>query len=491
MVTTSSKTSRLRVRGTPLLSPRSLAWKRVRQNKVLLFAGVLACVWILQTALPAMGADTPQATGLDYLQRITDNITQTAGWWDQLWDDTFDPEQTVNSINNRVIMGVVQYVLLAGFMAWSWRIGRKIFDRGSDISDWVKFIIPVVLVTFFLSNSGQAIYQTAHGLRKIVNAAPAEVAKIQVAGFNVRLAINDALFTQTTKTVISQEAQKCAQLQPPGVNLTQKEKDTAVLSRRLREAKFRNQKGAPLSEEERLSIYKAAAIDQIQCLESLDKFIGEQREILKKGCPECKTAQEFVDRTQESVKEILLRNASEMASKGFDAAIAAGKTTALFAINPGFALAEMILPDWQTILTEVAMIMAWAFVAGQELSLLLAALMGPIAFALGTIPHGQNAIIEWLLFFARVLLVRLAYVILIGFVALMLAGVTAAPLVFPLFFGIFAPYVAYKAVNDGVGAAADSFRSNVTSVGTAGVGLVSGGLIALNSSMQSRAMRNR
>lgn len=438
-----------------------------------------------------MGADTPQATGLDYLQRITDSITKTAGWWDKLWEETFAPEKSVNSINNKAIMRVVQYVLLAGFIAWSWRIGRKIFEKGSDISDWVRFIIPVVLVTFFLSNSGQAIYHTAHGLRQIVNFAPQEVAKLQIAGYNVRLAVDDALFTQATKTVISQEAKKCAQLQPPSVNLTEAEKNLAIVNRRLREVTLRKQKGAPLTEAERISLYKQSAMDQIQCLESLDKFIGQQRQIIKKACPDCKTAQELVDRGQETVRDTLARNVSDLAAKGFDIAKTAAFKTALFALHPGLALVDLITPDWQTILTEIAMIMAWAFVAGQELSLLLAALLGPIAFALGTIPYGQNAIIEWLLFFARVLLVRLAYVILLGFVALMLAGVAATPLIFPLFFGIFAPFVAYKAVNDGVGAAADSFRSNVTSVGSAGVGLLSGGLISLNSSMQSRAMRNR
>ena len=307
----------------------------------------------------------------------------------------------------------------------------------------------------------------------------------------MRVAIDDALFSQVTRTVISQEAKKCAQLQPPGVNLTEEEKNQAVLNRRLREAKAQNQKGAPLSQAERTSIYKQAAMDQIQCLQSLEGFIDQQRQIVKDACPSCKTAQDLVDRGQEAVQETIARNIAELGSKGFDIAKTAAAKTALFAINPGLSLVDMIVPDWQTILTEIAMIMAWAFVAAQELSLLLAALLGPIAFALGTIPHGQNAIIEWLLFFARVLFVRLAYVILLGFVALMLAGVAATPLIFPLFFGIFAPFVAYKAVNEGVGAAADSFRSNVTSVGTAGVGLISGGLIALNSSMQSRAMRNR
>lgn len=438
-----------------------------------------------------MGADPPQYSGLDYLQRITDNIVKTAGWWDKLWEDTFDPDKSVNSINNKAIMDVVRYVLLAGFITWSWRIGRKIFEKGSDVSDWVRFIIPVVLVTFFLANSGQAIYYTAHALRKVVNVAPQQVGKLQIASFNVRVAIDDALFTQVTKTVISQEAKKCAQLQPPSVNLTESEKQLALLNRRQREVTLRNQKGAPLSQAERLSIYKEATMDQVQCLESLDGFIAEQRQIIKEACPDCKTAQELVDRGQEAVQETIARNLEDLAAKGFDIAKTAAVKTAIFALHPGLSLVDLIVPDWQVILTEIAMIMAWAFVAGQELSLLLAALLGPIAFALGTIPYGQNAIIEWLLFFARVLFVRLAYVLLIGFVALMLAGVAATPLIFPLFFGIFAPYVAYKAVNEGVGAAADSFRSNITSVGAAGVGLLSGGLIALNSSMQSRAMRNR
>ncbi|MGR3280729.1 hypothetical protein ACSYAD_37365, partial [Acaryochloris marina NIES-2412] len=71
--------------------------------------------------------------GLDYLQRITENITKTAAWWDDLWDDTFNPDNAGNTINNRAVMDVVRYVLLAGFMTWSWKIGRKIFEKGSDI----------------------------------------------------------------------------------------------------------------------------------------------------------------------------------------------------------------------------------------------------------------------------------------------------------------------------------------------------------------------
>ena len=121
---------------------------------------MFAMGWVLVITLPAFGQDPSNYQGFDYLQRITENINKTAGWWDQLWEDTFSPEKTLNSINNEAIMDVVKYVLLAGFISWSWVIGRKIFEKGSDISDWVKFIIPVVLVTFFLANSGQAIYYT-------------------------------------------------------------------------------------------------------------------------------------------------------------------------------------------------------------------------------------------------------------------------------------------------------------------------------------------
>lgn len=461
------------------------------QNKVLLLAFLLSLGWVLLTAHPAWGKESLNYNGLDYLQRITDNITKTAAWWDDLWDGTFDPDNAGNTINNRAVMDVVRYVLLAGFITWSWKIGRKIFERGSDISDWVKFIIPVVLVSFFLANSGQAIYHTAHGMRQIVNAAPAVVAKAQVSGFNVRLAINDALFSQVTRTVISQEAKKCAQLHLPGVNLTEEEKTLIGLKKQGRRQDVSRQVGRGLTGEEIATVYKQASMNQLQCLQSLDVFIQDQKKIIKDGCPDCKTALELTERSQEAAQEAIKRNMEGLAVKGFDIAASAAYKTALFAINPGLALAEMIAPDWQQVLTEIAMMMAWIFIAGQELSLLLAALLGPIAFALGTIPSGQNAIIEWLLFFARVLLVRLAYVILIGFVAVMLAGVAATPLIFPLFFGIFAPYIAYKAVNEGVGLAGDAFRSKATGVATAGAGIVTGGLITLNSVMQTRAMRNR
>ncbi|MGR3280658.1 hypothetical protein ACSYAD_37010, partial [Acaryochloris marina NIES-2412] len=72
---------------------------------------------------------------------------------------------------------------------------------------------------------------------------------------------------------------------------------------------------------------------------------------------------------------------ADLAVKGFDIAKSAAIKTAIFAFHPGLALAEMIAPDWQQVLTEIAMMMAWVFIAGQELSLLLAALLGPIAFA--------------------------------------------------------------------------------------------------------------
>lgn len=430
--------------------------------------------FVLVSALPATADE-----GSDYLRRITDYITQTAAWWDQLWDDTFDPSIATNTINNQAVMDVVRYILLAGFAAWTWRIGQKIFDRGSDFSDWVKFLLPVVLISVFLANSGSAIYHLAHGLRNIANFAPQKAAAIQVAGFNVRRAIDDALFTQVTRTVISQEAKKCAQIQPPSVNIP--EADRRPLGT-----------GAPRSLESLqieggTSLQQRAAREQLACLQSLEAFVQEQYQTILAACPDCKTAQDLVERGQETVSETLKRNSAELAVKGFDTAVDA----AIMLISPGAALAKLIASEWQDILTEIAMVMAWIFVAGQELALLLAALLGPIAFAMGTIPQGHNAIIEWLLFFARVLLVRLAYVILIGFVALMISGVAAAPLIFPLFFGIFAPYIAYKAVNDGVGAAADSFRSKMIGTASAGVSLLSGGVIALNSALQSRAMRYR
>ncbi|UJB73094.1 hypothetical protein HRE53_30735 (plasmid) [Acaryochloris sp. 'Moss Beach'] len=215
---------------------------------------------------------------------------------------------------------------------------------------------------------------------------PAVVAKAQVAGFNVRLAINDALFSQVTRTVISQEAKKCAQLHPPGVNLTEEEKTQLSLKKLGRRQDVSRQVGRELTGEEVATVYKQASMNQLQCLQSLDVFILEQKKIIKDGCPDCKTALELTERSQEAAQEAIKRNMEGLAVKGFDIAASAAYKTALFAINPGLALAEMIAPDWQQVLTEIAMMMAWIFIASQELSLLLAALLGPHRLCFGHDP---------------------------------------------------------------------------------------------------------
>lgn len=122
-----------------------------------------------------------------------------------------------------------------------------------------------------------------------------------------------------------------------------------------------------------------------------------------------------------------------------------------FTLDVGDALKSAII----FILKGLLWAMQWAFVNLLEVSLLLSALMAPVALGLSVMPLATRPIIAWLVGFATVFGIELSYNVVVGLVATIViesAATTAADMGFLIFITLLAPILAVT-LNVAAGAA--------------------------------------
>lgn len=103
------------------------------------------------------------------------------------------------------------------------------------------------------------------------------------------------------------------------------------------------------------------------------------------------------------------------------------------------------------IITTLLWALQWAFVNGLEATLILTALLAPVALGLSMIPIAGRAILSWGIGFISLFGIQLGYTIVVGITAIVLnqtsaeganAGTVASDLAFLVFLALIAPVVA-------------------------------------------------
>lgn len=412
----------------------------------------------------------------EVLQTTLTNMQESQQWWDKLWRETFEPTDLSNSISIYTFSTAVRFILAIGLIFWLFQYGQKMAEsRGmaQHIFTNTQFFIPIVMVMIFLTNQGQYSRLLAYGLRDVVNSWSNGVMNMQLAGYNIRAALADQLITQDGKDMIGLQAQKCMQMPQPAAALPSITRPAANPNR-------------PLTSQQN------QAYDYLECIEKLGTLAEQiKQEALTKKCTiipgvrdTCSFLRKYFDKTIASVDRVL-KTEGEKFTKGDVAnpfAIPLGLRDLL--IGGGASIAYKPLLNFTQ----------WLWTSFLEMAMWLDALFAPLFIAVSIIPGRQNMFVAWLIGFLTIGLAKLAYVIVIGIVAVQLSDQTtlfSSDLRFPMALGLFAPGVSFAVVTAGGIAASMSFRSQSVAVVGAATSAVSGAFASLGYSLSRYSDKRR
>lgn len=412
----------------------------------------------------------------EVLQTTLTNMQQSEQWWDKLWQDTFDPKDLTNSISIYTFSTAVRFILAVGLIFWLFQYGQKMVESkgmAQAISTNTQFFLPVVLIVIFLTNQGQYSRLLAYGLRDIVNSWSNGVMNTQIAGYNVRAALADQLVTQDSKDVITLQAQKCMQMPQPAV----------ALPSPTRPAPDPNNT---------LTIQQQQAYDYLECIKKLGILAKQKKEeALTKTCSSipgvrgtCGFFLKFIDQTIASVDKVF-ETETEKFTRG-NAPNVLAPSMGLFDFIGGAATSAAYGP--------ILSFTQWLWTNFLEMAMWLSALFAPLFIAVSIIPGRQNMFVAWLISFLTIGLAKLAYVIVIGIVAIQLsdqATLFGSDLRFPMALGLFAPGVSFAVVTGGGIAAAMSFRSQSVAVVGSAASAVTGAFASLGYSLSRSLDKGR
>ena len=135
----------------------------------------------------------------------------------------------------------------------------------------------------------------------------------------------------------------------------------------------------------------------------------------------------------------------------------------------------------------------WMWISTLEMAMFLNGLFAPMFFAVSMIPGKERMVNLFLIEFLTIGLAKMAYMIIIGIVAIQLST-TGTGIIDDTFFmtmGIFAPAVSFAVVTAGGLAAASSYKSQSVGAAAAVGGLVSSGAATVAYSMTRAADKHR
>lgn len=412
----------------------------------------------------------------EVLQTTLTNMQSSEQWWDKLWKDTFDPTDLSTSISTYTFATSVRFILAVGVIFWLFQYGQKMAESkgiAQSISTNTQFFIPIILVVIFLSNQGQNSRLLAYGLRDIVNSWSDGALKMNIAGSNVRSALADQFLTQDTKDTIVLQAQKCMQMPQPAVALPSATR--------------------PIPDPNNpLTMQQEQAYDYLECIQKLATLAEQKKQsALTTSCSSipgvrdtCGFFVKFIDRLIGSINKVSKTEAEKLTKGGSSNPFAPvlgfydfiGGATGSVAYGP-------ILNFTQ-----------WLWTNFLEMAMWLDALFAPLFIAVSIVPGRQNMFVAWLISFLTIGLAKLAYVIVIGVVAVQLSDQTSllgSDMRFPMALGLFAPGVSFAVVTGGGIAAAMSFRSqSITTVGAV-ANVMSGAFASLGYSLSRLSDKRR
>lgn len=392
--------------------------------------------------------------------------------------ETFDPSDPINNISLYSFANPVRFILGVGLIFWLSDYGWKVINSkgmAQTIQAFTHSFLPIILILIFLSNQGVYSRVLAYGLRDTVNSWSEGALNQQIAGQTLRSALSEQLLAEEVKNQIREQAQKCLQMPRPQVILPSATRPTPAPNNPL------------TSEQEQ-------AYNYLECLERLVAFIEQkQNQVLQSQA--CTGGCAFVRAILEG---LAIAAGGSLAG---EVSLRTGETVDTVIDNPdAFTETSRDLVDFLSGLEQqsfmyVFSFIQWMWISFLELSMWLLGLFAPLFVALSIIPGRQNMFMFWVIEFLTIGLAKLAYVFVIGVVAIQLTEAQSLILSSDgRFFGalgLFAPGVSFAIVTVGGIAAASSFRGqSVGAISTiAGVAIGSVATIAYSLSRYSDRRR--
>ena len=425
--------------------------------------------YILLAIVVSLLLITTPVIGQVNLQTTMTRMQEQQQWWDDLWQQTFDPNDISNNISLYTFTTVVRTILGISVLFWLYKYGQKMMGASGyagQIMTTAEMLLPALLVILFLSNQADYSRLLAYGMRDIINSWSNGVMSQQLQGERIRTALNDQLLLQEAKNEIASQGQKCMQMPQPAVAIpspTRPRDDTQL---------------------EQLTIEQLQVYDFLECIEKLGELAAQRRrDSINTWCGQnnrtCAALTRYLNNIGNSItkahqKEVDRRVKPNNIFGVFDSAIG---TLSPFEQGNIFEIigGSVASAGYQKVLNFVQ----WMWMGFLELALWLNALFAPMFIAASIIPGQQNLFVTWIITYLTTGLGKVAYVIVIGIVAVQLSqtSLLAEDLRFPLALGLFAPGVSLAVVMGGGFAAASSFRSQsvglATTAATVAAGVVS------------------
>ncbi len=396
-------------------------------------------------------------------------------WWDNLWEQTFNPNNISNNISLYTFTTVVRTIIGISVIFWLYKYGQKmtgVSGYAAQIMTTAEMLLPALLIALFLSNQAYYSRLLAFGMRDVINSWSTGVMSQQIQGERIQTALNDQLLLQDAKSQITSEGQKCLQMPQPAVAIPHATRPTEE------------------TELNQLTIEQLQVYDFLECIEKLGELAEQRRrDSLRTECGPSNRGCAALQRYLSNVWNSITTNHRKQVQKRVKTNNVVGVfNSTVSTINPftegnlfeiiGTSLASA---GYQKILNFVQ----WMWIGFLELALWLNALFAPIFMASSIIPGQQNLFVSWIISFLTIGLAKVAYLILIGIVAIQLSqtSLLAEDLRFPMALGLFAPGVSLAVVTAGGLAAASSFRSQSVGLATTAASVATSAIGSIGFSM--------
>ena len=406
--------------------------------------------------------------GLRLLTRSQQNMLNTSKWWDKIWNSMLTGES--NTFSSEALYAFLLPFLLVLMLLFLARAGVDYF-KGDFTQGFNRSVIPIVILSIFLSGYGLAAKAVAYGTRGMMIRGTDLLMEAQITDVKFNEAIRDQLFSLELKQDLQYSAQYCRSLPAPTLKAPGENKIDPAL-----------QEQAIATPGGTLTAIEARATDSLGCFQNLLAGTRAKRAAIQKECPSCKTADDVAADAENGIKDDIATVGKFIFNGAVNATPAGGILVAANQIDDAIKVDGPLLTQY------------W-FVSGQEFMLYLAAYLAPIMMLYGSLPlPGRTGIaITYFSAFLIIALTRMVYILLIGIGASFLSAnpPNNGAEYWAQFLGYFAPAVSTAAVTGGVIAAVHAWSGQMISTIAVGASLAAAGLGSAISSLQQRDYRNR
>ncbi|MDJ0576749.1 MAG: hypothetical protein QNJ65_16470 [Xenococcaceae cyanobacterium MO_234.B1] len=455
-----------------------------RKYRPWIYLGLAVIICLILLVKPALAHDI--------LENSVNQMRETQEWWDDLWQDTFapDPSNLSGNISIYSFTRPVRFLVGIGLIFWLFDYGKKVVNsRGMahTIQIFTESLVPILLIVLFLANQGFYSRLLAYGLRDVVNSWSEGVLEQQILGEKLGSALKEQLLAESVKNEVRQQAEKCWQMPRPEVILPSPQRPAT-------------------NPDNPLTIEQDQAYQYLECLDKLVLFIQEQEAAARRsescegGCAwfvSFMKALDFaVSQSRENEIQMRTNDYNPIDPLGTIDPLERDRLERQLLAQSYRTTADVVKnlekKGWMYVFTVVQ----WLWMSFLEMSMWLLGLFAPLFVALALIPGKQNMFVFWLIEFLSIGLAKLAYIALIGIVAVQISTETSTVILsqdqrFFMALGVFAPGVSFAVVTSGAIAAATSFRNQSIGAISTGVGIASGSIATVIYSISRYADKKR